>query len=64
MSNTRKVMLLAFLLACLRPADAQILTIQDAVEQAIKNNAQINQMRSQLNQKKEEWRTKTGISAP
>lgn len=64
MSNTRKVMLLAFLLACFRPADAQILTIQDAVEQAIKNNAQINQMRSQLNQKKEEWRTKTGIAAP
>ena len=64
MSNTRKVMLLAFLLACFRPAGAQILTIQDAVEQAIKNNAQINQMRSQLNQKKEEWRTKTGISAP
>jgi cobalt-zinc-cadmium efflux system outer membrane protein len=43
---------------------AQLLTIQDAVEQAIKNNAQINQKRSQLQQKKEEWRTQTGISAP
>jgi len=43
---------------------AQLLTIQDAVEQAIKNNAQINQMRSQLQQKQAEWRTQTGISAP
>jgi cobalt-zinc-cadmium efflux system outer membrane protein len=41
-----------------------LLTIQDAVEQAIKNNAQINQMRSQLQQKQAEWRTQTGISAP
>jgi cobalt-zinc-cadmium efflux system outer membrane protein len=46
------------------PSRAQLLTINDAVEQAIKNNAQINQMRSQLNQKKEEWRTQMGISAP
>lgn len=44
--------------------NAQVLTISDAVGQAIKNNAQINQMRSQLNQKKEEWRIQTGISAP
>lgn len=41
-----------------------MLTIQDAVGQAIKNNAQINQMRAQLNQKKEEWRTQSGIAAP
>lgn len=44
--------------------NAQLLTIRDAVDQAIQNNAKINQIRSQLNQKKEEWRTQTGISAP
>ena len=46
------------------PANAQLLTIQDAVGQAIQNNPQINQMRSQLSQKKEEWRTQTGVSDP
>lgn len=43
---------------------AQRLTIHDAINQATKNNAQINQMRAQLQQKQAEWRTKTGISAP
>ena len=64
MSKIPKFVLLAYLLGCFYPAKAQLLTIQDAVDQAIKNNAPINQMRSQLNQKKEEWRTQTGISAP
>ena len=64
MSKIPKFVLLAYLLGCFYPVKAQLLTIQDAVDQAIKNNAPINQMRSQLNQKKEEWRTQTGISSP
>ncbi len=64
MSKIPKFVLLVYLLGCFYPVKAQLLTIQDAVDQAIKNNAPINQMRSQLNQKKEEWRTQTGISAP
>lgn len=59
-----KIILLAYLLGSFIPAKAQLLTIKDAVNQSIQNNAQINQMRSQLNQKKEEWRTQTGISSP
>jgi len=64
MSYFFKIMLLFLLLGFLNPSHAQLLTINDAVEQAVKNNAQINQMRSQLNQKKEELRTQMGISAP
>jgi len=64
MSDKLKVLLLAILLSCVHSGKAQLLTIQDAVDQAIKNNAQINQMRAQLQQKQAEWRTQTGISAP
>jgi len=64
MSDILKVLFLAILLSCFHSGKAQLLTIQDAVDQAIKNNAQINQMRSQLQQKQAEWRTQTGISAP
>lgn len=64
MSKLPKIILLTFFTGWLFPVNAQLLTIQDAVDQAIKNNAQINQMRSQLDQKKEEWRTKIGISSP
>ncbi len=64
MSNLPKIILLAFFAGWFFPVNAQLLTIQDAVDQAIKNNAQINQMRSQLDQKKQEWRTKIGISSP
>jgi outer membrane protein, heavy metal efflux system len=59
-----KIILLAYLLGSFTPAKAQLLTIKDAVDQSIQNNAQINQMRSQLDQKKQEWRTQTGISSP
>lgn len=59
-----KFILFAILVTFQNTMKAQILTIKDAVDQAIKNNAQINQMRAQLNQKKEEWRTQTGISSP
>ena len=64
MNDILKVFLLAILLSCFHSGKAQLLTIQDAVEQALKSNAQINQMRSQLQQKQAEWRTQTGISAP
>lgn len=59
-----KFLLLAFITGISLHSKAQLLTIQDAIEQATKNNAQINQMRSQLQQKQAEWRTQTGISAP
>ncbi len=59
-----KIMIFAFLLGFACHSNAQLLTIQDAVDQAIKNNAQINQMRAQLQQKQTEWRTQTGVSAP
>ena len=45
-------------------SEAQLLTIRDAVNKAFDSNAQINQLRSQLKQKKEEWRLQTGVSAP
>jgi len=64
MNSNARLMLLALLLGISLFSQAQLLTIQDAVDQAIKNNAQINQMRSQLQQKQAEWRTQTGISAP
>lgn len=64
MGSLPKIMLWAVLLTFFYPAKAQLLTIKDAVDQAIQNNAQINQMRSLLDQKKEEWRTQTGISSP
>jgi len=64
MSYFPKITLLFLLLGFCNPSHAQLLTIKDAVDQAIQNNAQINQMRSQLTQKKEEWRTQTGISSP
>ncbi|MDP3641974.1 MAG: TolC family protein [Bacteroidota bacterium] len=64
MSYLPKIMLLLIMLGFRNPVHAQLLTIKDAVDQAIQNNAQINQMRSQLNQKKAEWRTQTGISSP
>lgn len=59
-----RLILAVFLLAVQNTLKAQMLTIKDAVGQAIGNNAQINQMRARLNQKKEEWRTQTGIAAP
>lgn len=59
-----RILILAFLTGWFVPAKAQLLTIKDAVNQAIQNNARINQMRAQLNQKKEAWRTQTGIASP
>lgn len=59
-----KIILTTFLWICFSPAQAQLLTIKDAVDQAIQNNAQINQLRSQLSQKKQTWRIQTGIASP
>ncbi|MDP2887821.1 MAG: TolC family protein [Bacteroidota bacterium] len=59
-----RFLFLAILIILFSPSKAQLLTIKDAVNQSIQNNAQINQMRLQLDQKKEEWRTQTGISSP
>ena len=64
MNYSLKIMLLALFVGCLYHAKAQLLTIQNAVDQAIINNARINQMRSQLKQKNEAWRMQTGILAP
>jgi cobalt-zinc-cadmium efflux system outer membrane protein len=64
MNALSKFVLLAFIAGISFHSNAQLLTIQDAIEQATKNNAQINQMRAQLQQKQAEWRTQTGISAP
>lgn len=64
MNYPLNIMLLAILLTIFCPAKAQVVTIQDAVDQAIRNNAQINQMRSRLKQKNEAWRMQSGIQAP
>lgn len=64
MNALSKIVLLAFIAGIALHSQAQVLTIQDAIDQATKNNAQINQMRSQLQQKQAEWRTQTGISPP
>ena len=64
MSYSLRIKLLALLLCSFIAAGAQVLTIQEAVDQAILNNAQVNQMRSQLKQKNEAWRMQSGISAP
>jgi cobalt-zinc-cadmium efflux system outer membrane protein len=64
MSYSLKIMLLAVFLSDFYSAKSQLLSIKDAVDQALQNNAQINQLRSQLKQRKEEWRMKTGIAAP
>lgn len=64
MSYAMKIMLLVILFGCLTPVKAQLLTIQNAVDQALENNAQLNQLRWRLKQKKEEWRTQSGISSP
>jgi cobalt-zinc-cadmium efflux system outer membrane protein len=45
-------------------AFAQLLTLDEAVKQALANNTVLNQMRAELKQKEEQWRTQTGISSP
>lgn len=64
MSYAFKIVLLVFFCLSNLPVSAQRLSIHEAVKQAMRNNAQINQMRSQLNQKREEWRIQSGVSSP
>jgi outer membrane protein, heavy metal efflux system len=45
-------------------AQDELLSLQQAVDQALANNSELNQMRAQLHQKENEWRTNTGVSAP
>lgn len=40
------------------------LTINEAVQYALENNAEIQQMRAVLKQKENSWRSETGVSAP
>jgi cobalt-zinc-cadmium efflux system outer membrane protein len=64
MSYYPKILILVVFAGCFLSGKAQLITIKDAVDQAIQSNAQINQLRAQLNQKKEEWRIQSGIAAP
>ncbi|MCK3683784.1 TolC family protein [Maribellus sp. YY47] len=41
-----------------------LLTIEQAVESAYNRNTELQQMRAQLRQKENQWRTETGVSAP
>ena len=45
-------------------AQSNLVTIQQAVDSAFINNAELNQMRAQLIEKENIWRTKMGISSP
>ncbi len=45
-------------------AQKNLLTIQQAVDTAFINNAELNQMRAQLQEKENMWRTEIGISSP
>ncbi len=59
-----------FLMACLFWAfqgfgqQDSLLTIKEAVESAYNQNTELQQLRAQLKQKQNVWRTETGISAP
>ena len=55
-----------FLLFFIINANAQesILTIQDAVKSAFDRNTELQQLYARLKQKKNNWRSETGISAP
>lgn len=55
---------LLLLLPGFSQAQENPLTIQHAVEMAFTNNAELNQMRAQLRQKENMWRTQAGISPP
>lgn len=64
MGKLLKISLLGVLLSCWYPAKPQLITLTGAVDQAIKNNPRINQLRAEFNRKSEEWRLQTGIMAP
>lgn len=63
--NKLNLILILFLLSTV-PGKTQDdkLTINKAVQFALENNAEIQQMRAVLTQKENSWRSETGISAP
>ena len=66
MIRFKQILILWFLLLFVFNGFSQenLITIQQAVETAFINNAELNQMRAQLKEKENIWRTETGISAP
>jgi outer membrane protein, heavy metal efflux system len=62
----RKFLLLSFFITHTLFSSAQeaLLTIHQAVESAFTRNAELQQLKAQLEQKKNAWRLETGISAP
>ena len=61
--NNKKYILLVILGSLVISGFSQenVLTLSKAVSSALENNAEINQMRAQLKQKENLWRTETGI---
>ncbi len=55
---------LFFLIFTAAAQEDSTLTIQEAVQSAFERNAQLQQLRAQLQQKENLWRMQTGISAP
>lgn len=63
--NTRKIILLGFIFLFFSGfGQDNLLTIQQAIETAYKQNAELQQLQAQLKQQQNLWRTETGISAP
>lgn len=63
--NTRNFILLGFMFSFFSGfGQDNLLTIQQAVETAYKQNAELQQMRARLKQKENLWRTQTGVSSP
>jgi cobalt-zinc-cadmium efflux system outer membrane protein len=63
--NTLKIFLIGFLLLNIQSfGQDSLLTVREAVESAYSRNAGLQQLRAQLKQKTNVWRTETGISAP
>ena len=64
--KTRQLLLIAGILCALHGFAQQdsLLTISEAVNKAYKQNTELQQLRAQLQQKQNVWRTETGISAP
>jgi len=58
------LIIILFLSPVLSIAQERLLTLQAAVDSAFTNNAMLNQARAVMEQKRNEWRTMTGIEAP
>lgn len=62
--NIKYFLILLFCIVSLTLKAQDDLTIQDAVQYALEQNAELQQMRAVFKQKENTWRTETGISAP